>query len=583
MIVHPPTEESTSAESTPVQGWSLAKLLIGVAAVAIMFRVVFFCELLRNLPFYRSTYEGYDQHVYNLWAQKVAAGDWLSRSQGTFYFAPLYPYLLAGVYWLAGPGNVSAGIAMNGAFGVCAAVLAAGLAARLFGFWGGMVAGVLMALNAAQLSVEAMLIVDSLVPAFCLGALWLIVRNLSQEQASNRVPLWMWVLPGLLLGIAVVARATNLVVGAALCTMVAVPSLRRRRWRYVAAAAAMGAATCLVAAVPVIRNGLMFGRWTTTLNGPVTLYVGNAPGASGVFLHPPGFREAYERLGKIGHPASAWLRELYQRLRKHPGALCTSLLRKTLLFFNSWDAPDNGNYYFVRRYVASARALTFGPLFLYVAGFLGIILTARNWRALMPLYVSGASLALSLILVLVTGRYKLPFLAVLCLFGGGGGAAIVGLVRARRFAVLAASLLLAGILAAAFWPRGPMGFGGRWMKLGPGEFLNNAALLMAEGREDEALAMLEDGYALFPEKPEFSERLAYLYLDTAQPQRAAAITEAAVQNGIISKRILERRLLAYRALGLADKASKAAEELARHYPESELAREAWVPSGETAP
>ncbi|MHC4481663.1 MAG: hypothetical protein ACYS1C_11945, partial [Planctomycetota bacterium] len=185
------------------------RLLLLVAVAALALRAIFFTELLGDLPFYRHTFPGHDQHAYNLWAQQIVAGDWLSRQEGVFFYAPLYPYLLACLYWFAGPGNVTAAIVMNGLFGTAAAVIAAGLGARLFGWWAGLAAGLLMASSGSQLCVEAMPLVDSLLPAFCLGALWLVVEYERRARADRPVTLWMWAFPGLLLGLASVGRATN--------------------------------------------------------------------------------------------------------------------------------------------------------------------------------------------------------------------------------------------------------------------------------------------------------------------------------------------------------------------------------------
>jgi len=560
-------------------GCPLLTLLV-VGGVALVIRAAFFAELLHKLPFYGSTYPGFDQHLYDQWAQAIAAGDWLSTSQRLFYGSPLYPYLLACAYCIAGTSNVLAGIVMNGIFGVCAAVLAAALGGKLFGRWGALAAGLLMALNGSQVSWEAVLVVDSLLPAFCLGALLLIVTYLERgcvwgegHPTLKPLPLWVWLFPGLLLGLATLGLGIAALAAAGLCILIGAVSLRRPVWRAAAAAGLMALAICLVVAVPILRNGLMYGRWTATLNGPVTFYIGNAPGATGVFGEPPGFAETRERLEKSTHPASAWLQQLRADLKAHPGALRAALLRKTCLLFNSWDAPDNSNYYFARHYTLSLRYLTFGPLFLYVVGFLGIALTFRRWRALLPLYVFGALFGLGLVLVFMSGRYKLPFLALLTVFGGGAAAILVEHLRACRFRLPLASVLFAGLLTAAFWPRGPVGLGGEWTVFRPPEYLNNAAVLMKEGREAEALALLEDGHALFPRKPEFIERLAYLYLKTGRPQDAAAVTERAVARGVVSRRILERRVLAYEALSQWDKAHAAATDLRARYPESELGKE----------
>jgi MFS family permease len=439
-----------------------------------------------------------------------------------------------------------------------------------------------MALNGSQLSVEAMLLGDSLVPAFCLGALYLVVRYLEQDRGAHAVPFWVWLVPGLLLGLAVLAKGTVLLAAAALCVTVALRGLRARRWRSATSGAIMCAGVCLVLAAPILRNGLMYGRWTVALNGPVTLYIGNVPGATGVSVYPPDFEQTIKRFQKTGAPASAWLDKLQEELRAHPGALRAVLLRKTLLVLNSWDAPDNGNYYFVRRYVLPLRAFTFGPLFLYVIGFLGIGLTVRRWRELAPLYAFAAFLGVGLILVLVAGRYKLPFLALLAVFGGGAASVLAQHLRARHYGVVAASALAAAALACVFWPRGPIGVPRSWSELRPKEFLNNAMLLAAEGREDEARHILEEGLAVFQDDPWFAEPLAGLYLKAGQPERAVAVTEAALAHGVVTQHILERRLLAYRALSLTDKARAAAGELAARYPESALLNSA-EPGNPSAP
>lgn len=565
----PPADAAHGADAMQAAR-DLWRVLLTVAGVALLVRAVFFLAILHELPFYRTTYPGYDQHGYNLWAQQIAAGDWLSREQGVFFYAPLYPYVLAAVYVVAGPGNVVAAIVVNGLIGTVGAVCAAGLGTRLFGRWGGLAAGLFMALSGAQLSVEAMPLVDSLLPVLCLGCLWLFVWYRDRDRSGRPVPLWAWALPGLLMGVVAVGRATNLLVAAALCALLASKARLGRLRRPVLAAVVMGAGVWVFAGLPILRNGLMYGRWTTTLNGPVTFYIGNAPGASGVFLHPPGFAEPYERLGNLGHPPSAWLRLLRDELDANPGALRTALLRKTLLFLNSWDAPDNGNYYFVRRYVWAARLLTVGPLLLYALGFTGVVLTTRQWRRLLPLYVFGATFAFTIILVLVTGRYKLPFLALLAVFGGGAVGAVVDGLKERCPKRVVAAGLLAAVGVAAFWPRGPVGLRDTWTVFRPGDFLTHSAVLARCDRKPEAVRMLEDGRGVFPLVPQFPERLASFYLGEGQPERALEVTEAALSGNVSSQRILERRLLALAAVGRHSEARAAVAELLARYPDSSV-------------
>ncbi len=552
------------------------RLFLVVGLVALLIRMIFFVQLLHVLPLYGQTYSGPDTHTYDVWAQEIAAGDWLSTARGPFYQAPLYPYLLAGVYALAGSGNVVAGIVMNGVFGIAAALLAAGLGRKLFGWRAGLAAGLLMALDGSQLSVEAMLLVDSLLPAFCLGALWLTVELLEREPTEAPAPLWTWLLPGLLLGLTAAGRGSNLLVAAALCAAVGLPFLWRRRWRRLGAAALIGVGVWVVVGVPLLRNGLMFDTWTITTNGPATLYISNAPDSTGMFGYPAGYQEVRQRAERSERPGMVWLRALVDEHRRRPGELRKVILRKVLLLFNAFDAPDNGSYYFARRHVSSLRLGTFGPLFLYVFGFCGIALTVRRWRLLVPLYVFGATYGFTLVLFHVAGRFKLPMLALLAVFGGGGLVVVVDSLRARRYGRPVACLALAAVLTIAFWPRVPVG---TWaahgeLKLRTVEYVNHSVGLVQAGRTEDAIALLEDAFSLFPKDPRFAERLARLYLDDGRPAMALECLQSALEKGVVSKRILERRVLAYRQLSRPSEAREAARQLLQRYPDSQVGRDA---------
>ncbi|MHC4479945.1 MAG: hypothetical protein ACYS1C_03120 [Planctomycetota bacterium] len=543
-------------------------LLIGVAALAALPRVVVLGGILHDLPYHRTTIEGFDQHTYNVWAQQIAAGDWLSSQEGVFYFTPLYPYLLAGVYLVAGSGNAPAGIVLNAAFGVAAAVCAAGLGRRLFGWWGGLVAGLLMALAASQIAWESVLLVDCLLTALLLGALWLIVELLPRERAAPRPSPALYLLPGLLLGLATVGRGSNLLPAAALGCFAATVLFRTERRRAALVAATLAAGLCLAVAPFVVRNGLMYGRWMLTTNGPVTIYLGNYPGTPGFYAEASRALDGSHAL----RDGDYWQGKLMGELKRKPLSLAPTMLNKVLLFFNAWDVADNGNYHFLRRYVTSLRVLTFGPLFLLVIGVLGVARTVDRWRELMALYVFAASFAASIIVVLVAGRYKLPFYGVMAVFGGGAAVELARDVGRRRLAALSASAALALLLTFAFWPRSYAEEFRRLCPLRTVEFRNNAAALVRHERLREAVAMLDDGAQLFPSDTKFTETLADMHLSTDRPDLALAAANRALSRGVASKLILEQRAVALWRLGLPGEARREAERIIRRFPDSDAAR-----------
>ena len=607
--------ENTQGSAADRCGPPLWLLLVIVAAAAVAVRAAVFPQLVGRLPLHRDAPRGTDAFTYHVWAQQIIAFGPLRAKQQPFYYSPLYPYMLSGAYLVAGSVDITAGMVMNAGVGVACAVCVAGLAWRLAGGWAGLVSGLLLALSGAQVATEALLLTDGVLPALCMGALWLAVELRRRERCGRPLPAWLWLGPGLLLGVAAVGRGSNLLVGAAFCAMLAAPALKRRAWRPVVSAAALGAGVALAVAVPVLRNGLMFDTWKLTTNGPVNLFIGNAPGATGIFTYPPGFDELWSRFDKGD---SAWLGELGRRIGERPAALPAVLGRKTLLFFNSWHAPDNGDYYFFRRYVPLLRFCTLGPLVIYTLGFAGVALTARRWRRMAPLYVFGLSFAASIIIVLVSGRYKLPFLALLCVFAGAATPDLLLRLGAGSARGLLAPALLAVALGAAFWPRGPVGIDMGRTVLRPQEFRVNSAALLRAGRTEEGMAMLEDGAALFPPEAVFPARLAELHLMAGRPGaalaqledafeaeptlrgnarlnvrwlqalervagdelRAGRIREAlqriegALGRGAVSQRLLEQRLYAYLKLDQNDRARMAALQLLARYPDSRPGRRA---------
>src|SRR3954468_3720270 len=84
-----------------------------------------------------------DARGYDLWAQRLAAGDWIGTD--VFYQAPLYPYFLGIVYATAGRDLLIVRI-IQALIGSASCVLLGLAGARLFSKRVGLVAGLALAL-----------------------------------------------------------------------------------------------------------------------------------------------------------------------------------------------------------------------------------------------------------------------------------------------------------------------------------------------------------------------------------------------------------------------------------------------------
>ena len=141
-------------------------LLIFVVALAV--RLIHIWQL-RSSPFF-DTLLG-DANGYDLWAQRLAAGDWVGSE--VFYQAPLYPYFLGVVYALFGRDLLIVRV-VQALIGSASCVLLGLAGARLFSRHVGLAAGLALALWAPAIFFDAVLQKSVLDMFFMCLALWLI-------------------------------------------------------------------------------------------------------------------------------------------------------------------------------------------------------------------------------------------------------------------------------------------------------------------------------------------------------------------------------------------------------------------------
>src|SRR2546428_8864059 len=117
---------------------NFAPAALVIFAIAFTLRIIHIWQM-RKAPFF--TLLMGDARGYDEWAQRIAGGDWIGRD--VFYQAPLYPYFLASIYWIAGRSPALVRIA-QAVIGSCSCVLIAAAARRLFSARAGLPAGLVV-------------------------------------------------------------------------------------------------------------------------------------------------------------------------------------------------------------------------------------------------------------------------------------------------------------------------------------------------------------------------------------------------------------------------------------------------------
>ena len=433
--------------------------LAAIFAVALLVRLVHVWQL-GNSPF-GDLLLG-DSAGYDRWARELAAGDWLGSE--VFYQAPLYPYLLGAVYAALGS-DVSVVRVCQAVLGSASAVLLAAAGGRFFSPRVGIAAGVVLALYAPAIFVDATL-QKSVVDVFLLtGLLWLLGRTLDGTPPARR-----WIGIGALLGALCLTRENALILVAALGAWLWLERRERRDWLRRATLVAAGVA--LILAPVALRNGAVGGEWhlTTSQFGP-NFYIGNSAEADGAYrpLRYGRGDAAFERddatalaeaaVGRDLTPAGVsryWVGQAFDDIAAAPGRWLRLMVRKAALTFNAVEAIDTESQYAHAEHslpLAATGWLTHFGLLAPLAA-IGIAATWRQRRRLLPLYLMLGLYAASVIGFYVFARYRYPLVPFLVLFAAAGGDHLVRV--ARRAATVSHAPVLAGIVLAcivgANWP-----------------------------------------------------------------------------------------------------------------------------------
>ncbi len=386
-----------------------------------------------------------DERAYDSQARDFAAGG--PQRERAFYQEPLYPWVLGRVYALAPPPPVSgdpnvipmagvhrAVIVAQHGLGVLLCVLVAMLGARCLGRAEGLGAGLLAAVSGPLVFHEAMLLKASagLVVFTLVLLLWHRLLGQTRPRLSDAGVL------GVVLGLGVLLRGNVYLLGG----LVGASLLLRRRPAVSAAVAlAFGA---LAAVLPATLHNIERGdRVLTTYQAGTNLALGQPDvddPRRGVYYEP--LRAArgdarYEEADAIAlaeagagrplasHEVSAWWTgEWWRRVTDRPGVAVQRTAWKLAHLFHGKEPGDVKDWPFFRGKVFWLASALCDFRFIGPLALLGLLLLP--WRGASSWVLRGGvlSVALTLGLFYVMGRYRLTAAPCLWILAAGGVALI---------------------------------------------------------------------------------------------------------------------------------------------------------------
>jgi len=490
--------QSGKPDGSPTLGFELF-LPLGIFLLAFAVRLFYLFQIEPTPLFYHLVG---DARSYDEWAQRIAAGEWLG--QGIFYQAPLYPYFLGLLQSILG----------HDLWWIRVVQIALGAASCLLLYWAGrfffsrgtgMAAGLILSLYAPAIFFDA-LIQKTVLDLFLITLLlFLLSRTPSRPHWSH------WGAIGAVLGLLGLTRENALIWVFVVPIWIwlhfsADPFRNRLKWIVVFL---LGLFLVLF---PVgLRNLMLGGEFTLTTSqlGP-NFFIGNNPGADGTYAPlraghgDPRFERrdatelAEQALGRSlspGEVSGYWLQRSWDYISSQPSDWLRLLGKKWLLVWNVREIEDSEDFYLFQKWSWLLSILAsvnhFGVLAPLAA--MGLMLTWWQWRKLWLLYALLATLAFSVALFYVFGRYRFPMVPLLTLFAGVGlveGFAAYRERAVRRGLACAAAVVLSA--AAVHWPVAG--------KAAPSAtaYVNLGNALADQGRVDDAVESLQQALQLLP-------------------------------------------------------------------------------------
>ena len=578
-------------------------LLLLIFAIALLVRLAPLLEL-SDLPTFRRLVM--DAAAYDRSARGILAGSWLPGEP--FYQAPLYPYFLAAVYAVCGISYTAVRWvqALLGAASVALLALGTG---RVFGRPAGLATGLLATFYGPLVLYTGLLLKPTLGVFFLtLLGVFLLERVARGETDRGGLPVLLSLFAGIALGGAVLLRGNHLLLLPALAGWLLIRQwvhLRTRSWRSLQwRSAGLFVLGAVLPLLPVAwANHHAGGGWQLSSGqGGMSFYIGNAPGASGVYRplarggHQPERQKAdaqelaarwlEEREGRTVAPEEltpgevSWVlwRAAWKEIARAPGEWLRLLIRKARWFWNAYEVPDAEGLVVYRELSAflGLAPVGFGGLVpLAVVGLVPAF--RRSPRAAALLLVGSFAVFVSVVLFFVFGRYRLPVVVFLLPLAGMGVVWLVTLVRGLRWRAIGGALaLLAGAAVAVNAPA--IGEAERqrqasalWFNLGSAANGLTAEIYRELPRAEAPGALLQDGLMRSAQGVAFLDRAV-----EAHPGFAVARVELGVawnRRGLLLELAgqSERALDAYR---YAEESLEAGLALPREWMPPELPRQA---------
>jgi tetratricopeptide (TPR) repeat protein len=279
---------------------------------------------------------------------------------------------------------------------------------------------------------------------FLFFTVWGMYRLVAYQSS---ISIRTWLLTGIIFGLAAISRPNILLAMPLLLLWVYFSHGNGKSFLYKIKLPVVLVIGMIITIAPVtIRNIIVTGDFILiSSQGGVNLYLGNNETASGLSMLMPEVdlsenlswsqfipatkaaaqREAGRELSDA-EQSSFWTNKAVNFIVNNPGKFLGLVWRKCVYLISGFENSDNSDIYYERgkSYLYSALLwnylLKFPFGLLFPLTILGIYLTRKDWKRLLPLYLFLIGYIPTIVLFLVTARHRLPLIPFMIIIATSG-------------------------------------------------------------------------------------------------------------------------------------------------------------------
>lgn len=426
--------------------------LIAVIALSLIIRLIYIWQ------YHDSAYWGsltVDAKFHYLWAKSIAGGDILGSQ--VFFRAPFYPYFLAFCHLIFG-GKLLGIIIIQNLIGIISFLLVYKLAKEVFGLKCAMIASILYLFTFDFFFFESELLLDFMLAFF----LPLFILTIFKADKANKK--YLWLLGGLILGLAAATRPTVLILLGIIPLFYLNPGSKVFKFKAWALNIVFLILGSVIILLPIaIRNAAVGDEFTAVpTQGGINFYIGNNPDANGwSAAMPPPLGQFWQyadckhiaetETGRDMKPSGVsrfWFSKGIDFWLESPSQALMLNLKKAYLLFSSQAISNNRNIPQFRERIVISKVLVISWWLLFPFGLMGMIGgLRRNPRACLILFFI---ILYSIIIVIffVTSRFRLPLLPFWIIFASRGITFTGELILRRKLKtlIISAAVIILGFL-----------------------------------------------------------------------------------------------------------------------------------------